>query len=78
MIPQHPLVGDLSDKTVDELSEAIAGLNKKLAFAGRINNPVMIQQLHMILASYRAEYNRKQDEIWNKVKPETEGKIDIS
>lgn len=78
MIPSHPLIGDLSDKTIDELSEAISNLNKKLMFAGRINNPAMIQQLHMMLASYRTEYQRKQNEIWNKSAPQTEGKIDIS
>ena len=74
----HPLIGDISSHSLEELGDKIADLNKKMAFAGRINNPAMIQQLQMILASYRNEYMKKQAEIWSKATPDTKGKIDIS
>ena len=78
MFTSHPLIGDISNLTLEELGDKIADLNKKMAFAGRINHPGMIQQLQMILASYRGEYMKKQAEIWNKATPDTKGKIDIS
>jgi hypothetical protein len=78
MFTSHPLIGDISNYTLEELGDKIAELNKKLAFAGRINNPAMIQQIQMILASYRGEYQRKQSELWKKASPDTKGKIDIS
>ena len=74
----HPLIGDISNFTLEELGDKIAELNKKMAFAGRINHPGMIQQLQLILSSYRGEYQRKQSELWNKATPDTKGKIDIS
>jgi len=74
----HPLIGDLSSKTTEELEETIARLNKNLTFAGRMNNQAMFNQLIMTINTYREEYRRRQDEIWNKKSGDLSGKIDIS
>lgn len=74
---QHPMIGDLSGKTMQELEEAIAGLNKKMSFVSRSNNFGMINQLMMALNSYRTEYAKRQDELYNKKSDKLVGKIDI-
>jgi hypothetical protein len=74
----HPLIGDLSSKTTEELEEIINRLNKNLAFVGRTNNQQMFNQLLMTINTYREEYRRRQDEIWNKKSGDLNGKIDIS
>jgi hypothetical protein len=74
----HPLIGDLSSKTTEELEETINRLNKNLAFVGRMQNQAMFNQLLMTINTYREEYRRRQDEIWNKKSGDLGGKIDIS
>ena len=61
---QHPFIGDLSDKTMEELSTTITDLTKKLSFAYRSQNGPMIHQLGMVMESYKAEYNTKMDEMF--------------
>lgn len=73
----HPLIGDVSDKSMDELSEIISGLTKKLNYAYRIQHQVMINQLTMTLNTYRAEYSVKQDALWKEESGVISGKIDI-
>lgn len=73
----HPLIGDVSDKTMDELSEIISGLTKKLNYAYRIQHQPMINQLTMTLNTYRDEYQRKQNELWKEESGVISGKIDI-
>lgn len=73
----HPLIGDVSDKTMDELSEIISGLTKKLNYAYRIQHQPMINQLMMTLNTYRDEYQRKQNELWKEESGVISGKIDI-
>lgn len=71
------MIGDLSGKTLDELQTAIDSLNKKLSFVSRSNNFGMINQIMMALHSYRSEYAKRQDEMWNKKSDKLVGKIDI-
>jgi hypothetical protein len=73
----HPLIGDVSDKSMDELSEIISGLTKKLNYAYRIQHQAMINQLTMTLNTYRAEYSVKQDALWKEESGVISGKIDI-
>lgn len=72
---EHPLIADLSDKKFEELQETISSLMNKLNFAYRIQNGPMIHQLNMILESYKAEYNKKMDEVVKK--QNIQGKINI-
>jgi hypothetical protein len=78
---QHPFINNLSDKSIDDLSNTLTELTKKLNFAYRTQNGPMIHQLQMVLESYKAEYNKKMDEMMKKqniktaVKVEKEGEI---
>lgn len=78
---QHPFIHDLSDKSLEDLQTAITELTKKLNFAYRMQNSPMIQQIQMVIESYRAEHNKKMDDLMRKqniktaVKVEKEGEI---
>jgi ribosomal protein L29 len=63
---QHPFIKDLSDKNMEELQESITKLNGNLNFAYRMQNQAMIQQLHMIIATYRTELNKRLDDLYKK------------
>lgn len=68
---EHPFINDLSDKSLDELQEAISGLNNKLTFAYRTGNGPLIHQLQMVLESYKNQQRKKMDEIFAKQKINT-------
>lgn len=63
---EHPFITDLSDKSLEDLQTAISSLSSKLTFAHRIQNGPMIQQLNMMLESYRGAYQKKMDEMIKK------------
>lgn len=77
---QHPFINDLSDKSLEDLQTSITDLMKKLNFAYSMQNGPMIHQISMVLESYKAEHNKKMDEIMKKqniqttVSVEKEGK----
>lgn len=75
---EHPLIGDLSDLSMNDLSDKIADLNKKLAFATRMGNYTMANQVQMVLESYRKELSKKQAELFKESSGTIKGKIDIS
>jgi len=60
----HPFINDLSDKSIEELQEAISDLTTKITFAHRIQNQPMINQLDMILNSYKSEQKKKLDKLF--------------
>lgn len=72
---EHPFVNNLSDKSLEELQEKISQLNKNLTFAYRSNNGPMINQLNMIMESYKMAYNKKMDELMKKQKINTQVNI---
>lgn len=74
----HPLIGDLSSKTMEELEETISKLNKNMIFVSRMKNQALINQLLMTIDSYRDEYKQRQAKLWNKKAGDLDGKIDIS
>jgi len=63
---QHPFITDLSDKSLDELQTTLSDLNNKLTFASRMGNRPLVNQLVMVIESYRFEYNKKMDELIKK------------
>lgn len=63
---QHPFINDLSEKNMEELQETITKLNSNLNFAYRMQNHAMIQQINMIIESYRTEYNKRMDALYKK------------
>lgn len=62
----HPFVGDLSGKSLDELSETINGLYKKMNFMFAMGKHDMVRQVQMVLETYKSEYSKKQRELWDK------------
>ena len=53
---EHPLIGNLQDLTVDELSSKISDLYSKLNFATRTGNGHLCNQIRMALESYQNRY----------------------
>ena len=78
---EHPFIGNLSDKSMEDLSNTISDLTKKLSFAYRMQNGPMIHQIGMVIESYKSEYNKKMDEMFKKqnlqssVKVQKEGEV---
>jgi hypothetical protein len=74
----HPMIGDISDKTTDELVEILSNLNKKLSFASRTNNYGMFNQLQMAINTYRIEMSKRDSEMFDDQPDDLLGTIDIS
>jgi hypothetical protein len=55
----HPLMGDLSNKTLDELLETVNGLHKKMNWLAKMGNGVMIQQMRNVVDTYQEEINKR-------------------
>lgn len=57
---------DISNKTMEELQASIQDLTSKLAFANRMGQSFMVNQLQMVLEGYKTAYAKKMDEIYKK------------
>jgi hypothetical protein len=55
----HPLMTDLSGKTLDELLKTINETYKKISFAGKMGNTAMLNQLRMVADTYQEEINKR-------------------
>lgn len=55
----HPLVGDLSGKTADELLETMSTLHNRLGAVRRSGNTNMAGQLLNVIATYQAEFDKR-------------------
>ena len=53
------------------MQTSITDLMKKLNFAYSMQNGPMIHQISMVLESYKAEHNKKMDDIMKKQKIQT-------
>jgi hypothetical protein len=56
---EHPLVGNLDDLSVDQLSIQISDLSRKLGIASRTGNAHLCNQIRMALESYQNKYHEK-------------------
>ena len=80
---EHPFLNKtaLSEKTLEEIQTSLTDLMNKLNFAHRTGNRPLINQLHMVIESYRTEYSKQMDEMFKKqniktnVSVEKEGQI---
>lgn len=65
---EHPFVkkSDLKEFSLEQLQEKISTLTQNLTFAYRTGNGPIIQQLTMILESYRNQYQTRMDELFEK------------
>lgn len=63
---QHPFINDLSNKSLEDIQTTLQGLYSKLNFAYRMQNHALIQQVNMAIESYKAEQNKRLDDIYKK------------
>lgn len=59
----HPFVGDLSNLSMEELTEKINTLGKALSFASRMGKYELAHQIQLALNTYRSELNRQQRKL---------------
>lgn len=59
---EHPLIGDLNNLSIDDLSARISDLNKKLSIAMRSGNAYLCNQLRMAIESHQVKYQEKLQE----------------
>jgi hypothetical protein len=59
----HPLIGDLSVLTNDELHKKYADLTKRIGQAYRMGMSDAVQQLNMMLSDYQAEIQRRNEKM---------------
>lgn len=71
----HPFINDLSKLNLEEIQNKISDLMNKLNFAYRTGNGPLINQLLMVIDSYKVEYNKKMDEFIKKQNIQTNIKI---
>lgn len=56
---EHPLIPNLDDLSLEQLSEKISELNKKLSIAYRTGNGYLCDQIRMAIESYQTKYQEK-------------------
>lgn len=56
---EHPLIGNTEELTLDELSQRVNDLHKKLGIAQRSGNGHLCNQLRMALETFTGAYQRK-------------------
>jgi hypothetical protein len=56
---EHPLVGNLDELSVEQLSSQISDLSRKLNIATRTGNAHLCNQIRMALESYQNKYHEK-------------------
>jgi hypothetical protein len=73
---EHPLIGNLDDLTVDQLTSKISELSRKLNIASRSGNAHLCNQIRMAIESYQTKYQEKlQSEYARQL---TDAKVDTS
>lgn len=75
---EHPLIGDLNNLTLDELSTKVSDLNSKLSMAMRTGNGHLCNQIRMAIESYQVKYQEKLQESYKKSDVDFGNKINIS
>lgn len=61
---EHPLIGDLDQLTVEELSSRVNDLNRKLAIATRGGNAYLCNQLRMAIETFQNKYQQRVQETY--------------
>jgi hypothetical protein len=73
----HPFIGDLSEKTLEELQTTMSDLTKKQTFMARMGKQDMVNQVAMVINTYQQEYNRRQQDLWDRTFKKQGDKIKI-
>ena len=63
---EHPLIGNLNDLTLDELSARVNELSNKLNIATNTGNAHLCNQIRMALDTFKNKYQEKLRESYKK------------
>lgn len=63
---EHPLIGDINNLTIDELSAKVNDLSNKLNIATRSGNGHLCNQIRMALETFRNKYQERLQESYKK------------
>jgi hypothetical protein len=63
---EHPLITGLDELSVDELSQRISDLGRKLQIAQSSGNAHLCNQIRMALESHRNKYQDRMQETYNR------------
>ena len=76
---EHPLIGQLDELTLEELSAKINELGKKLGIAARTGNGNLCNQIRMAMENYQNKYQEKLQESYKKAQGDAnfDNKINI-
>lgn len=76
---EHPLIGQLDELTLEELSAKINELGKKLGIAARTGNGHLCNQIRMAMENYQNKYQEKLQESYKKAQGDSnfDDKINI-
>ena len=76
---EHPLIGPLDEQTLEELSNKINELGKKLGIAARTGNGHLCNQIRMAMENYQNMYQTKLQESYKKAQGDSnfDDKINI-
>jgi hypothetical protein len=64
---EHPLISNLDQHSVDELSVIIGDLNRKLGIAMRSGNAHLCNQIRMAIESHNVKYQEKMQATYQKI-----------
>jgi len=56
---EHPLIGNIDELTLDELTNKISELNNKLNIVSRTGNAHLCNQIRMAIETYQNKYQDK-------------------
>lgn len=77
---EHPLINNLDEYSIDDLSSKISELNKKLSIAMTTGNAHLCNQIRMAIETFRNKYQEKLRQDYDKRLADAkidQGKIDI-
>jgi hypothetical protein len=63
---EHPLIGNIDDMTIDELSAKVSELSNKLNIAAGMGNAHLCDQIRMALETFRNKYSEKLQDSYKK------------
>jgi hypothetical protein len=63
---EHPLIGNIDDMTIDELSAKVSELSNKLNIAAGMGNAHLCDQIRMALETFRNKYTNKLQDSYKK------------
>ena len=64
---EHPLIGNIDDLTIDELSSKITELSGKLNIATRMGNAHLCNQLRMAIETFQNKFQSRLQESYKKI-----------